>query len=49
MCVVAKCGLSKRLNCMPITNSLVFAKEQYFPRKNVTCMDIEPVLLWAYF
>lgn len=41
--------LSKRQNHMPFTNSLVFAKEQYFPRKSVTGMDIESVVLQAHF
>jgi len=46
--VVAKCYLSKGQNHMPIANSSVFAKEQYFPR-NVTGMDIEPVVLSTCF
>lgn len=32
---------------MLIINGWVFTKEQYFPRKDVTGMDIEPVVLRA--
>lgn len=49
MSAMAKCYLSKRQNHMAITNSSVFAKNQYFPGKNVTGMDIEAVVLQAYF
>lgn len=49
MYVVAKCYFSKIQNHTPIASRSVFAKEKYLPRKNVTGVDIKPVVLLPYF